>query len=72
MELEDLIKPLVVLGVCMLAVIIVFCANALPQLAASNEGKNKWIGFLVWGIMIAVFLLGVYALGHLFTLGRVK
>ena len=64
MELEDFIKPLITAGVCALAVAIVFCVNALPQLAASGEGKNKWMSYLVWGVIIAVVVFGVLLFGY--------
>ena len=64
MELEDFIKPLILAGVCVFAVVIVFCMNALPQLAALGEGKNKWMSYLVWGVIIAVIAIGVLLFGY--------
>ena len=62
---SDLLKPSIMLVVCAFAVIVVFCANALPQFASGNEKNAKFFVIVAWLIIIFVGVLGLMALFYL-------
>ena len=61
MNFDDFKSPLIVLGVCAIGMIIVFCANALLGLASAEEGpkKNKVKAIFVWTVIIVFCILAV-------------
>lgn len=65
-DLSDWIKPIIVFVACIFAVLVVFCMNALPQFAASDEDNSKRpIVYIVWTIIISVGIFGLLALFYI-------
>ncbi len=63
---EAFVKPLIMVGVCLVAVVIVFCANALPELAESEGSGKKVKYYFVWAVVLTVIVVGV--LGFIYML----
>ena len=66
-EAGPLIKVLAILGVSGVCTLIVYCASALPGIAAEEE-KNKTRIYLILGVMIVavigIFFLIYFLLSH--------